>query len=99
MKTSFDSSELIADVREDIALFGANFAVWAIYEDVEGNTFITDYTDAEKPTEDEAETAEEYAKLLKEFEEGWARASQAKKSELMTLGALLDLLENQNKLI
>lgn len=102
MIISQDSTQLIADVREDISLFGSSFKVYAIYayREINGQEFyyISAYVDAEKPTEKEADTREEYDELLKNYEDNIAILKN-KKHELMTLAELLDKLIEQDSVL
>lgn len=99
-KVSYDSEELIDEVREDIFLFGESFKVYAIYsyfEDVDSE-FITDYVDADKPEREETETEEEYQGLLRDFY-GNLKSLEFTKNKKMTLKELLELLKEQNRII
>lgn len=102
MIISQDSTQLIADVREDIALFGSSFKVYAIYayREIGGQEFyyISKYVDAEKPTEEEADTQEEYNEMLKDYEANLASLENTK-HELMTLAELLEKLIEQDSIL
>lgn len=69
MKISYDSSQLIEDVSNDILLFGESFKVYAVYSYREDFDFeyISDYVDADEPIRDEVETEKEFLKVLKDY--------------------------------
>ena len=110
MKNSIDSEELIADVREDIELFGKSFKVFAIYsfkiENGKDFEWISSYVDAERPTRDEIEVPalfddedeELYQKAVSDFEHNIESLKETKHEE-MTLNELLEKLEEQNRII
>ena len=102
MKISYDSEKLIADVKEDIELFGSGFKVYAIYayQVVNGQDFeyISSYVDADKPLRSEADTQEEYDEILSDYE-GNISVLNETKHELMTVAELLDKLTEQNSII
>lgn len=102
MKISIDSTQLIEDVHEDIALFDASFTVYAIYalQVVNGQEFeyISSYVDAERPTTEEIATQEDSDDIIKDYENNIARLKDTK-HQLMTLDQLLVKLVEQNKAI
>ncbi|QDK71444.1 hypothetical protein [Lactococcus protaetiae] len=110
MKNSVESEELIADVKEDIELFGESFKVFAIYSYalVNGQDFewISSYVDAEKPTRDEIaepelfdeEDEKLYQKAISDFEHNIESLKQTKHEE-MTLVELLIKLVKQNEIM
>lgn len=119
MKISIDSEQNIADVKEDISIFGADFKVFAVYSliDLGGGReefeYISSYVDADRPTRDEIESPSlfgkfdvpelresdeaEYQKLVADYEANIESLSKIK-HELMTLGELLEKLEEQNSI-
>lgn len=102
MKISYDSEQLISDVRDDIELFGTGFKVYAVYsyQVVNGQDFeyISSYVDADKPLRDEADTQEEYEELLSDYEANIASLKETK-HELMTVSELINKLNEQNSMI
>lgn len=103
---SYDSEELINDVRKDIELFGGSFRVYAIYSYREDFDFeyISDYVDADEPTMDElgglpydSEDIADYEKLLADFKANKESLAYTK-HKLMTLDELLALLEEQDRI-
>jgi hypothetical protein len=96
MKMSYDSSELIADVKEDIELFGDSFKVFAIFT----GQFITEYVDADQPTSEELNVAshEEIEQALQDYRDNIA-ALTGREFECMSLSELLIKLKKQNSLI
>lgn len=102
MKISKDSTRLIQDVREDIALFGASFTVYAIYalRVVNGQEFeyISSYVDAERPTNEEVAMQEDYDDIVKDYENNLASLKNTK-NELMTLDQLLVKLVDQDSVL
>ncbi|MFK5676042.1 hypothetical protein [Ligilactobacillus sp. LYQ60] len=100
MFVSYDSTDLIAEVKEDISVFGERMEVYAIYSlfpDFD-KLFITDYVYAEKPERDEYMTDDEYSGLVKSYNEQIASLDKTK-HELMTLDELLAALEKQDALM
>lgn len=102
MIISQDSTHLIADVKEDIELFGSGFKVYAIYayQVVNGQDFeyISSYVDADKPLRSEADTQEEYEELLSDYESNIASLEDTK-HKLMTVAELLEKLIEQDSII
>lgn len=109
MKNSYDSQDLINEVLDDIATFGEDFNVYAIYsyfERVEGRwideEFITDYVHADKPKREEIGTSpwleedeEEYQQILADYKASMKSLEQTKHKK-MTLQELLQKLEEQD---
>ena len=95
MHISYDSTELIDNVKNDISLYGASFKVYAIFKCFEGVNFVVDYVDAEKPTMKEAETISEFQQILKEFTNN-INSLKNKKYQEMCLSELLPLLIEQD---
>lgn len=105
-RVSYDSEELINNVREDIELFGKSFRVYAIYSYREDFDFeyISGYVDADEPTIDElgdppysSEDIADYEKLLADFKTN-KKSLAYTKHKLMTLDKLLALLEKQDRI-
>ena len=111
MKNSYDSSELIADVLDDISLFGEDFNVYAIYSHfdiVDGRLidedFITSYVDADEPSRKEIEDGPwdkddelEFQILISDYQKGLDSLKETK-HEKMTLRELLKKLEEQDSM-
>lgn len=100
MHVKFVSDDLIHEVKEDIYLFGKEFKVFAVYSwypefDKE---FITDYVHGERPTRDEALDEKDFQELIANHEKGLQTLEKTKHKK-MTLEELLELLEEQNKII
>lgn len=83
LQVSFESSDLIAEVEEDIKTFGADFEVyvWAKYYPEYNTAFVVDYDfiTTEPPTEDDIGDDEEIG--------------------ITTLGNLLAQLKKQNEIV
>lgn len=98
---SYDSKELMEDVLDDIALFGENFNVYAIYEYREEYDFeyISDYVDADEPIRKELWSIDEqeFQKVLEDFKKNIA-SLKFTKHRRMTLVELLRKLEEQHGL-
>lgn len=113
MKVSYESEELIEEVLEDIALFGEDdevFAIYSYFEVVDGRKidaeFITDYFSATEPVresaglpwdEEDEEDEQEYQDQLKQWKKLYKQLEQLK-YERLTLGELLKRLEEQNRI-
>lgn len=110
MKVSYESEELIEEVLEDIALFGEDdevFAIYSYFEVVDGRKidaeFITDYFSATEPVREsaglpwDAEDEQEYQDQLKQWQKLYKQLEQLK-YERLTLGELLKRLEEQNRI-
>ena len=111
MKNSYDSQDLVDEVLDDIAVFGEDFNVYAIYsyfERVDGRwideEFITDYVHADKPKREEIGTApwleedeEEFQQLLEDYEK-IMKSLERTKHKKMTLQELLQKLEEQGRI-
>lgn len=100
MIISYSSEDLIKEVMEDIECFGENMEVYAVYSwfpDVD-KEFITDYVHKDKPTRDEAETDEEYQKLIELYQKA-INSLDKTKNEVMTLRELLKRLKDQDKFL
>ncbi|MCJ1995324.1 hypothetical protein GYN67_01280 [Lactococcus piscium] len=99
MKQHIDSELVIYEVKADIEQFGGEFTVYAVHESeaVSGQPFeyISGYVDAERPTEDEADTKKEFKELIKDYEYNLASLADTK-HELMTLDQLLEKLLAQD---
>lgn len=94
-KVAFECDGLIEKCLTDIALHGADFKVYAIYDIFFGcNKFIMDYVDADCPDKEEAEFEENYKELIKEYEQG-IESIKTCFVEKITLQELLDKLTYQ----
>lgn len=94
MHISYDSTELIDNVQNDISLYGASFKVYAIFKCFEGVNFVVDYVDAEKPTLKEAETISEFQQMFTND----INSLKNKKYQEMCLSELLPLLIEQDSI-
>lgn len=94
MHISYDSTELIDNVQNDISLYGASFKVYAIFKCFEGVNFVVDYVDAEKPTLKEAETISEFQQMFTND----INSLKNKKYQEMCLSELLPLLIGQDSI-
>jgi DNA (cytosine-5)-methyltransferase 1 len=66
MFISYDSAQLIADVQEDIGLFGNNYPVYAVYKN-DYPQIIDSYVDADPPTKDSFISQDEFEELMTDF--------------------------------
>lgn len=92
MKISYDSSDLIAELKRDIEEFG-DIKIWAISRLMEGTRIYTDY--------DFIMSKKDYADALDEGEE-FPKAIQTEvgeKKETMQASKLLHILEEQDKIV
>ena len=92
MKISYDSSDLIAELKRDIEEFG-DIEIWAISHIVEDARIYTDY--------DFIMSKKDYADVLNEGE-GFSKAIQTKvgeKKETMPASNLLHILEEQDRIV
>ena len=99
MEISYESGQLIDDVKEDIFLFGSDFKVYAVYAyrevDKREVEYITSYVDAEKPERDSYMSEKEFDILINDYEKNLASLDKTK-NKLMTLSELLELLIQQD---
>lgn len=101
---SYECQDLIDELSGDVAEFGGDLPVYAIYSWFEEYQveFITDYLFADPPERvvsgfwsDEDE--EEYQVELKEFKES-LKTLEMTKHKIMTASELLEILEEQNRI-
>lgn len=104
MNINYNSEALIEEVLDDLAEFGDDFPVFAIYSWFEEYQveFVTDYLFADKPErlpigrwtqEDEKDFQVE----LREYQDSM-KLLEVRKHKQMTIAELLTILEKQNKL-
>lgn len=64
MKLSYECDELIEEVKQDIAEFGAEDKAYAVFKEIQGATFLVNYLLDEEtaPTSEELEGG--YAQLM-----------------------------------
>lgn len=89
---SFDSSDLIEEVNEDIELYDSNTlaAVWCDPED----NFVKDYHVIDLELEDDEERA-----AAEQDKRGFVESKQPNDIYLITLGELLDILKQQDEVL
>lgn len=96
MKFSYENEDLIAEVIQDLAEFGADLKVIAIYSvfpEAPGTEFITDYLWGE-PKREDFESEEEYESTMDDYLESLETLKE-RKYKRMTIYELARILKEQ----
>ncbi|MDG3143182.1 hypothetical protein MKL29_10285 [Streptococcus suis] len=104
MTISYNSDALIEEVLDDLAEFGEDLPVFAIYSWFEEYQveFVTDYLFADKPErlpigQWTQEDEKDFQAELREYQDSM-KLLELRKHKQMTIADLLTILEKQNKL-
>lgn len=96
MKFSYENEDLIAEVMQDLAEFGANLKVIAIYSvfpETPDTEFITDYL-WDEPEQSDFESEEEYEDAMDDYIES-LETLEKRKYKRMTIYELARTLKEQ----
>ena len=96
MKFSYENEDLTAEVMQDLAEFGANLKVIAIYSvfpEAPDTEFITDYLQDE-PEQSDFESEEEYESTMDDYLESLETLNE-RKYKRMTIYELAQILKEQ----
>lgn len=96
MKFSYENEDLTAEVMQDLAEFGANLKVIAIYSvfpEAPDTEFITDYLQDE-PEQSDFESEEEYESAMDDYLESLETLNE-RKYKRMTIYELAQILKEQ----
>lgn len=96
MKFSYENEDLIAEVMQDLAEFGADLKVIAIYSvfpEAPDTEFITDYL-WDEPKQEDFESEEEFESAMDDYIES-LQTLEKRKYKRMTVYELAQILKEQ----